>query len=135
MKRNRSGLTLVEIVASISLASLAIVLILNAVTQHQRQLKRVALKKQATQHLELMLADWFEEGQPLPENETGEFKTTERYFWQTQTIARSNGPTWKTRTIKITVFETANPTTPVTDLEIIANPAVSNTATGSNRGG
>ena len=131
-KRNRSGLTLVEIVASISLASMAIVMILSAVAQHQRQLKRVAQKKEAAQHLELQLADWLESSEPLPHNETGQFETTDQFVWQAKTINSPSANRWQARKVEIQVFDNSDLSSPVLKMELLAKRVDS---TGNSRGG
>lgn len=132
MTRNKTGLTLVEVVASLALASLAIVMILNAVTSHQRQLKRVALKKEATLLLESLLADWFESDEPLPVGQSGELSEDNQYFWKVESQGSVNS-TWKVRVIRVSILRNDDPSDRIVSVELLDRVRDSNGVRKSSR--
>jgi type II secretory pathway pseudopilin PulG len=80
---NSKGLTLVEVLASIVLATIAMTLVLVSINKHNRQMHLADQKQHAMDLLESKLAEWFDSGIAFPIDQTGYIPGEPDYFWKT----------------------------------------------------
>ena len=82
----RTGITLVEVVAGMTLlASLATGVVL-AYGAHQKQLRRAELRIDAVHVADQLLAQWYSGEEAVPRNRRGRvFAEGERWIWKTET--------------------------------------------------
>ena len=69
--RHRSGITLIEVVASLMLMSSLLVGILLAFSRHQRQLDLVADRHRANTAINLLMYEWFDSDADFPVGDSG----------------------------------------------------------------
>lgn len=80
---NSKGLTLVEVLASIVLATIAMTLVLVSINKHNRQMHIAEQKQYAMDLLESKLAEWFDSGIAFPIDQTGYIPGEPDYYWKT----------------------------------------------------
>lgn len=100
-----SGLTLIEVVVSMALLSTLLVVMLKAHSSHVRQINLSDKKQSACQSLDLLIADYFEQGLPLPAFAEGELDGSPDCTWRaTEVFSNVTNQFWRTRTVRFEVF-------------------------------
>ncbi len=78
----RTGVTLLEVVASLFLCGLLFSVVIAGFTQHRKQIEKAQLILTSTAQLDLLVADWYQSGRSLPVGESGVLSTEEQLMWR-----------------------------------------------------
>lgn len=128
----RSGLTLVEVIASVALMTTLLVGLLTAHSRHIKQIKLADEKQIAIDLADGLVADWFASDETLPQNASGAFFEA-GYTWKSVRVAGSiDNPEWNAAVIQLSVWSVAHDK-PLVTLELLSeNPIVPMRPTSAN---
>lgn len=86
--RQRRGLTLIEVVASLLLCGLLFGFVISSFTQHRRNFERAALMQRAIDEVDRLVASWYmDRGDDSgPRVGSGRFEGDEPMFWQAAAV-------------------------------------------------
>jgi len=82
----KTGLTLIEVVASVALLSTLLVGTLLAYGRHAHQIRRSRLRLQALRAADAMLTDWMDDPAALPARSRGDVPGEEGLIWETRPV-------------------------------------------------
>ena len=90
IRRNRlkpgSGLTLIEVVASLLLCGLLFSFVIAGFNQQRRQFRHAALVQRAIDQTDLLVASWYMQAEAGPRAGAGRFDGPERMTWRVETV-------------------------------------------------
>ncbi|MEM7456249.1 MAG: type II secretion system protein [Planctomycetota bacterium] len=114
------GLTLVEVIVSITLLATLLTGMLIAHSRHIRQLTLSRQTAAASRLADELLASWFKSGQPFPGNETGVLGDDGQYVWVSKWRAGgTDNPRWQTRVVSVEVFHRSSPDVALFSTELL----------------
>lgn len=85
-RRTDTGITLIEVVASLALLSMLLVGILKSFAANQKQLTLASQQRIANTAMDELLAEWFESPEPFPVNASGVFGDEKQFAWKTSWV-------------------------------------------------
>ena len=91
-RRTRRGLTLIEVIAGLVLASVLAVLLITSASRHHRQLLHAQLKLRAVEELDNWLVRNWTQDRNLPLAGTGQLDAEGQFRWTAFIAARSSEP-------------------------------------------
>ncbi len=123
----RSGLSLIEVVASIVLLVSLFVLLLKGWKVHALQIRESQKRLEAIRLLDQQLVHWFVSEQGPPMNQSGGFhsQNDSKYYWTSKGITRTTSGLPKSLSLlQVQVFDSDDRL--CTSIELIAKGAVEN---------
>ena len=118
---SRSGLSLIEVIGSIALLVTMFVMILNAWTIHQRQMRRAEVLLTATRLLDQQMASWYANGIGPPVDSAGGFSGTSSLQWKTQLLPKSFDLPAGFQKLTVSVSESAGKALFSTEIVVVAS--------------
>ena len=103
---SRSGMTLVELVAGMTLLATLAASVLLALGVHQKQLHRAAKRINAIAAADRLLAGWSSGSGEIPRNTFGQVVLDEnRWIWTTRTIDTAMVESLRVEKIRVEIYE------------------------------
>ena len=99
-----SGLTLIEVVASVALLSTLLVGLLSSHAKHLRQINTAHRTNQAIELTDQLLARWFASDDPLPRDKASRFAENPTLYWRSTVRSQLRDTEWACDTLAIEVF-------------------------------
>jgi len=78
----KSGVTLIEVVASLFLCGLLFSVVIGGFTRHRQQMKQAQLILESTRELDLLVAGWYQQGTRLPLSGSGVLNVEAQLTWK-----------------------------------------------------
>lgn len=117
----RSGLTLIEVVASLGLLATLLVSLMQAHTRHARQMETARRRIAAGEAADRLLQEWFSNETPLLVDQEGEFSECSEFRWRTRRRSEPALERVGTMVLVLEVFEALHHDghKPLTSVELV----------------
>lgn len=101
------GVTLIEMVASLTLMSMLLVGMLLSMSTHRNQLEAADITLAAHEAVESLMADWLDSNDGIPINQTGECDHDEiEFYWETRVVSLDRQPKAQLfRLVRVELFD------------------------------
>ncbi|MCA9215913.1 MAG: type II secretion system protein [Planctomycetales bacterium] len=116
--RNRSGLTLIEVIASIGLLATLLVATMTAYSRHVRQIESSRFRINAAESADVLLSKWFSDEDEIPFPAEGCCGEDKEYSWATQRIRSERLGDREVDIVQLTIKRTSNQGEHVLQLEL-----------------
>ncbi len=117
--RHRSGISLIEVVASIVLLVTMFMLLLKGWNQHQRQIRQAERRLQAVRLVDEQLVTWYSSVNRPPVDASGVFSGGPPFYWKTRmSSGTDNGLPSSLRLLQLQVYGADHQLVLSTDLAV-----------------
>lgn len=109
----RPGLTLLEVVAGLTLLATLLVGTMLAYGSHIRQVRAAQQRLQATDIAERILVDWYESEDGVPPRDEDVIAGTDGWRWRTTPLASNDSNPFRARVVRFEIYDPADGVEPV----------------------